>query len=127
MPESLDTANKHPDEFTEDMIGGTSTKEGNAPRPYITAKFPHRDIPYTFHLGDAETYEGYTNRKLEKGKRYRIFVRAIVDTPRKVGVSGIFLSLIHTGPQKKKGKSGQKFAMFMYFVSPNLSVTLGFV
>jgi receptor-type tyrosine-protein phosphatase F len=76
--------NKHPDEFTEDMIVGKNSKEGNVLKPYITAKFPHRDIPYTFHLGDGGTYEGYINKKLEKGKRYRIFVRAIVDTPRKV-------------------------------------------
>ena len=84
VPESLEYANKNPDEFTEDMISGTSAKDTGPMSPYISAKFPHRDIPYTFHLGDEGTYEGYVNRKLEKGKRYRIFVRAIVDTPRKV-------------------------------------------
>ncbi|XP_058805805.1 tyrosine-protein phosphatase Lar isoform X2 [Phymastichus coffea] len=99
VPESPDTINRQPDEFTEDQIAHSHPhshhqqqpqqigKPGQAPvsdnRPYITAKFPHRDIPYTFHLGDGGTYEGYVNRKLDKTKKYRIFVRAIVDTPRK--------------------------------------------
>ncbi|XP_071869814.1 tyrosine-protein phosphatase Lar isoform X6 [Bombus fervidus] len=82
VPEDPSTANKQPDELTEDMIAGKGAKEReNA--PYIAAKFPHRDIPYTFHLGSGDIYEGYENRKLEKSKRYRIFVRAVVDTPRK--------------------------------------------
>ncbi|XP_033187091.1 tyrosine-protein phosphatase Lar isoform X11 [Bombus vosnesenskii] len=82
VPEDPSTADKQPDELTEDMIAGKGAKEReNA--PYIAAKFPHRDIPYTFHLGSGDIYEGYENRKLEKSKRYRIFVRAVVDTPRK--------------------------------------------
>lgn len=85
VPEDPSTADKQPDELTEDMIAGKGAKEReNA--PYIAAKFPHRDIPYTFHLGSGDIYEGYENRKLEKSKRYRIFVRAVVDTPRKVGM-----------------------------------------
>ncbi|XP_076625269.1 tyrosine-protein phosphatase Lar isoform X7 [Colletes latitarsis] len=83
VPEDKSTMDKQPDELTEDMITGKGTKEERANAPYIAAKFPHRDIPYTFHLGSGEIYEGYENRKLEKNKRYRIFVRAVVDTPRK--------------------------------------------
>ncbi|XP_032454535.1 tyrosine-protein phosphatase Lar isoform X4 [Nasonia vitripennis] len=83
VPESTETMNKNPDEFTEDLIVGKNAKDDDENKPYITAKFPHRDIPYTFHLGDGGSYEGYINRKLEKDKKYRIFVRAIVDTPRK--------------------------------------------
>ncbi|XP_076757588.1 tyrosine-protein phosphatase Lar isoform X5 [Xylocopa sonorina] len=82
VPEDESTADKQPDELTEDMIAGKGAKQDlNA--PYIAAKFPLRDIPYTFHLGSGDIYEGYENRKLEKNKRYRIFVRAVVDTPRK--------------------------------------------
>ncbi|XP_017884551.1 tyrosine-protein phosphatase Lar isoform X7 [Ceratina calcarata] len=82
VPEDESSADKQPDELTEDMITGKGAKDrDNA--PYIAAKFPQRDIPYTFHLGSGDIYEGYENRKLEKGKRYRIFVRAVVDTPRK--------------------------------------------
>ncbi|XP_023318195.1 tyrosine-protein phosphatase Lar isoform X3 [Trichogramma pretiosum] len=83
VPESLETANKQPDEFTQDQLVGKNSKDNNPNKPYVTAKFPHRDIPYTFHLGDDGTYEGFLNAKLDKMKRYRIFVRAIVDTPRK--------------------------------------------
>ncbi|XP_012226663.1 tyrosine-protein phosphatase Lar isoform X5 [Linepithema humile] len=82
VPEDKSTADKQPDELTEDMITGKGKQEReNA--PYIAAKFPHRDIPYTFHLGSGDIYEGYENRKLVKNRRYRIFVRAVVDTPRK--------------------------------------------
>lgn len=84
VPETTENRDKQPDEFTEDQIIGLNMKDGAIQLPYITAKFPHRDIPYTFHLGDGGTYEGYVNKKLEKHKRYKIFVRAIVDTPRKV-------------------------------------------
>jgi len=52
--------------------------------PYIAAKFLRRSIPYTFHLGNGEKHEGYENRRLDPEKKYRIFVRAIVDTPQKV-------------------------------------------
>ncbi|XP_023289127.1 tyrosine-protein phosphatase Lar isoform X2 [Orussus abietinus] len=83
VPEDESTADKQPDEFTEEMITGKSAKQEWENAPYIAAKFPHRDIPYTFHLGSGEFFEGYENRKLERSKRYRIFVRAIVDTPRK--------------------------------------------
>ncbi|XP_029041866.1 tyrosine-protein phosphatase Lar isoform X4 [Osmia bicornis bicornis] len=83
VPEDKSTADKQPDELTEDMIAGKGTKQERDNAPYIAAKFPHRDIPYTFHLGSGDIYEGYENRKLEKNKRYRIFVRAVVDTPRK--------------------------------------------
>ncbi|XP_076680114.1 tyrosine-protein phosphatase Lar isoform X4 [Andrena cerasifolii] len=83
VPEDKPTADKHPDELTEDMITGKGAKQERENAPYIAAKFPHRNIPYTFHLGSGDIYEGYENRKLEKNKRYRIFVRAVVDTPRK--------------------------------------------
>ncbi|XP_011267772.1 tyrosine-protein phosphatase Lar isoform X5 [Camponotus floridanus] len=83
VPEDKSTADKQPDELTEDMITGKSAKQERENAPYIAAKFPHRDIPYTFHLGSGDIYEGYENRKLAKNKRYRIFVRAVVDTPRK--------------------------------------------
>ncbi|XP_043504846.1 tyrosine-protein phosphatase Lar isoform X12 [Polistes fuscatus] len=83
VPEDKSTADKQPDELTEDMITGKGTKQERENAPYIAAKFPHRDIPYTFHLGSGDLYEGYENRKLERNKRYRIFVRAVVDTPRK--------------------------------------------
>ncbi|XP_076229924.1 tyrosine-protein phosphatase Lar isoform X6 [Nomia melanderi] len=83
VPEDKSTADKQPDELTEDMITDKGAKEERENAPYIAAKFPHRDIPYTFLLGSGDVYKGYENRKLEKTKRYRIFVRAVVDTPRK--------------------------------------------
>ncbi|XP_076293559.1 tyrosine-protein phosphatase Lar isoform X3 [Lasioglossum baleicum] len=83
VPEDKATDNKQPDELTEDMITGKGAKQEKENAPYIAAKFPNRDIPYTFHLGRGDIHNGYENRKLEKNKRYRIFVRAVVDTPRK--------------------------------------------
>lgn len=59
--------------------------------PYIAAKFPHRTIPWTFYLGNGETYDGFLNRKLDQNVKYRIFVRAFVDTPQKVN-DGYFIS-----------------------------------
>lgn len=84
VPESFETENKQPDEIHDSLIMEKNSKDVDADKPYITAKFKHRDIPYTFLLGDGGTYDVYENKKLEKDKRYRIFVRAIVDTPRKV-------------------------------------------
>lgn len=55
-------------------------------RPYICAKFYQRDIPYTFALGDGREYDGFVNRPLEKERQYRIFVRAVVDTPERVSL-----------------------------------------
>ncbi|KAK9700492.1 EPTP domain [Popillia japonica] len=73
--------NKHPDQFlTEDLI---NSKGQNPNAPYIAAKFLQRSIPYTFHLGANDEQEGFKNKKLEKDKKYRIFVRAVVDTPQK--------------------------------------------
>jgi netrin-G3 ligand len=66
------------------LIANSGTKQDRENVPYIAAKFPQRNIPYTFHLGSGETNEGFTNRKLERGKKYRIFVRAVGDTPQKV-------------------------------------------
>lgn len=84
VPEDKSTINKNPDQFlTEEMIANKGQKGDNSNAPYITAKFPQRNIPYTFHLGTGESYDGFVNRKLERGKRYRIFVRAVVDTPQK--------------------------------------------
>jgi hypothetical protein len=53
--------------------------------PYIAAKFLPRAIPrQQFELGDGANYNGYDNKHLEKKGRYRIFLRAVVDTPQKV-------------------------------------------
>lgn len=74
---------KNPDQFlTDDLIkNNMRTDDENA--PYIAAKFLQRNILYTFHLGNDELYEGFLNRKLNLNKRYRVFVRAVVDTPQK--------------------------------------------
>ena len=69
------------------LIANKGNKQERDNAPYIAAKFPQRNIPYTFHLGNGEQHEGFVNRKLERGKKYRIFVRAVVDTPQKVSVN----------------------------------------
>lgn len=84
VPEDKLNAQKNPDQFlTEELIANKGNKQERENAPYIAAKFPQRNIPYTFHIGTGEVIEGFTNRKLERGKKYRIFVRAVVDTPQK--------------------------------------------
>lgn len=83
VPEDKSNLHKHPDQFlTEDMLPlSHRTERPNA--PYIADMFMRSMIPYTYHLGSGETHNNFTNRKLDKDKRYRIFVRAVVDTPQK--------------------------------------------
>ncbi|XP_046401143.1 tyrosine-protein phosphatase Lar isoform X4 [Ischnura elegans] len=92
VPDDESTMDKNPDQFlTSELVANSKARterQGNVDQllemaPYIAAKFPQRNIPYTFHLGNSETYEGFTNWRLEAGRRYRIFVRAVVDTPQK--------------------------------------------
>lgn len=52
--------------------------------PYIAARFAPRAIPRNFQLGDSGVYNGFDNKPLEKSIKYKIFLRAIVDTPQKV-------------------------------------------
>ncbi|XP_051170943.1 tyrosine-protein phosphatase Lar isoform X3 [Leptopilina boulardi] len=82
VPENSTYSNIEPDALTEDMISGKNAKDKENP-PYIAAKFPQRSTPYTFYLGNGDLYDGYTNKILDKNKRYRVFVRAVVDTPRR--------------------------------------------
>ncbi|CAL4067269.1 unnamed protein product, partial [Meganyctiphanes norvegica] len=100
VPEDSLTENKNPDQFlTDDLISNkvSSSKDALAEGPYIAAKFLHRNIPYSFSLGDGQIYEGFKNRPLQKlkneevdvtgeqaprmYKRYKIFIRSVVDTP----------------------------------------------
>lgn len=83
VPEDPATIHKVPDQFLTDELLGTRAQKDNPYAPYIAAKFPQRNIPYTFHLGTGEDYDGFKNKNLERGKKYRIFVRAVVDTPQK--------------------------------------------
>lgn len=79
VPEDESNLHKHPDQFITEVILLSRDDMLNA--PYIEAKFLQRNIPYTFQLGSDDTYQNFTNRKLERGKRYRLFVRAVVDQP----------------------------------------------
>ncbi|VVC24818.1 Hypothetical protein CINCED_3A017850 [Cinara cedri] len=84
VPENPSTAQMHPDEFLNQNLVKISQQEFlDEGEPYIGAKFPHRTIPWTFYLGNGETYDGFLNRKLEHNVKYRVFVRAFVDTPQK--------------------------------------------
>lgn len=82
VPEDKVNTNMNPDQFlTEELLHNRHKDNPNA--PYIAARFAQRNIPYTYHLGSNETNHNFTNKKLERMKRYRIFVRAVVDTPQK--------------------------------------------
>ncbi|KAF4525355.1 hypothetical protein B566_EDAN007837 [Ephemera danica] len=84
VPEDKSTAHKYPDAFLiDEMLASKGQKQERENAPYIAAKFPQRNIPYTYPLGSGQTQDGFTNRRLQKGKKYRIFVRAVVDTPQK--------------------------------------------
>ncbi|GLV33232.1 Leukocyte-antigen-related-like, partial [Carabus blaptoides fortunei] len=84
VPEDKSTVHKNPDQFlTEEMVANKGAKAENLNAPYISAKFPSNNIPYVFHLGTDKVYDGFLNRKLERTKKYRVFVRAVVDTSQK--------------------------------------------
>lgn len=95
IPYANSTRTKHPDYYdSSDLIANSkapvSTSLENKDvkgepeaKPYITAKFLQRNLPYTFPLGDGKTHEGFLNRPLEKSVIYKIFVRAYVDVPQK--------------------------------------------
>ncbi|XP_037790412.1 tyrosine-protein phosphatase Lar-like [Penaeus monodon] len=79
---SLHHASSTPELHNHGLIANKAgSKEALAEGPYIAAKFLHRNIPYSFSLGNGQIYEGFKNRPLQNNKRYKIFVRAIVDTP----------------------------------------------
>lgn len=90
VPENLETKQMtSPDQFlTNDLLNWT--KEGLEGKPYIAGRFPQRSIPYTYQLGTGETFNEFTNRKLERGSVYRIFVRAVVDTQKNLYTSSPF-------------------------------------
>ncbi|XP_041778522.1 tyrosine-protein phosphatase Lar isoform X3 [Anopheles merus] len=83
VPEDKANLHKIPDQFLTEELLPSRPKLDRLNAPYIAAMFLQRNIPYTFHLGSGETNHNFTNKKLERGKRYRIFVRAVVDTPQK--------------------------------------------
>jgi len=118
VPENPDTALMNPDEFLNQKVSITNIFVTNLlssklmylcfkfqlveisqqellaeGEPYIAAKFPHRTIPWTFYLGNGETYDGFHNRKLDHNVKYRIFVRAFVDTPQKVNNNNLKVNI----------------------------------
>ena len=76
IPYANSTRTKHPDYYdSADLIANSKapmdttasalkdkTEEPES-KPYITAKFLQRSLPYTFPLGDGRTHEGFTNRQ----------------------------------------------------------------
>lgn len=94
IPYANSTKIKHPDYYdssdltTNSQFRSSPSKDSKAEeeyesKPYITAKFLGRSIPYTFPLGDGGMYEGFRNRPLHQRVYYKIFVRAYVDVPQK--------------------------------------------
>ena len=76
--------NKEPDLYTIEELSPSREVSVDKVGPYIAAKWMRRSIPNKFSLGDGQKYNTFLNRKLQKGVEYRIFVRAVVDTPQKV-------------------------------------------
>ncbi|XP_045516284.1 tyrosine-protein phosphatase Lar isoform X3 [Pieris brassicae] len=83
VPDDKAHNHKNPDQFLTDNLIKNNARTDDENAPYIAAKFIQRTILYTFHLGNDEMYEGFLNRKLNQKKKYRVFVRAVVDTPQK--------------------------------------------
>ncbi|XP_047993091.1 tyrosine-protein phosphatase Lar isoform X5 [Leguminivora glycinivorella] len=83
VPDDKAHNHKNPDQFLTDELIKNNARTDDENAPYIAAKFLQRNILYTFHLGNDENYEGFLNRKLNPTKKYRVFVRAVVDTPQK--------------------------------------------
>lgn len=55
--------------FFQLIANKAGNKEALAEGPYIAAKFLHRNIPYSFSLGNGQIYEGFKNRPLQSKKR----------------------------------------------------------
>ncbi|XP_071033354.1 tyrosine-protein phosphatase Lar isoform X4 [Parasteatoda tepidariorum] len=73
-------ASKEPDDFSIEELTATRPDETG---PYVAAKFLRRSMPEKFNLGDGKMHLGFVNRHLLHGVKYRVFVRAVVDTPHK--------------------------------------------
>lgn len=69
--------------FTDENINDEE-ETGFQLSPYIAARFAPRAIPRNFQLGDGARSNDFDNKPLEKTIPYRVFLRAIVDTPQKV-------------------------------------------
>ncbi|UYV73144.1 PTPRD [Cordylochernes scorpioides] len=78
VPEEIFT--KDPDHYQLEELTETPLEQVG---PYIAAKFQRRAMPDSFPLGDGNPYMGFVNRRLLPDQKYRIFVRAVVDTPQK--------------------------------------------
>ncbi|XP_054706437.1 tyrosine-protein phosphatase Lar-like isoform X2 [Uloborus diversus] len=78
VPEQF--ADKEPDDFSIEELTATKPDQTG---PFIAAKFLRRTMPESFSLGDGKMYMGFVNRHLLHGVRYKVFVRANVDTPHK--------------------------------------------
>ncbi|GIX90945.1 hypothetical protein CDAR_177492 [Caerostris darwini] len=73
-------ATKEPDDFTIEELTATKADQTG---PFVAAKFLRRTMPENFSLGDGKMYMGFVNRHLLHGIKYKVFVRAVVDTPHK--------------------------------------------
>lgn len=71
---------KDPDHYTIDELTETPLDQSG---PYIAAKFLRHDMQKEFILGDGKEYMKFVNRRLTSREEYKIFVRAVVDTPQK--------------------------------------------
>lgn len=83
MPDQLMTSDLMPQVSAANPKAGVVKPADQHLQPYVAAKFLRRNVPYTFVLGDGSVYESMINKKLNKTVRYRVFLRAVVDTPHK--------------------------------------------
>lgn len=73
-----DYAARDPGEYLTGELGAVPTDKIG---PYIAAKFLYGYMPEKFALGDGEKYGGFLNRRLHHDEKYRVFTRAVVDSP----------------------------------------------
>ena len=88
VPENDSVRHKLPDQYLmselePNMKAGVAKPSEERLHTYTAAKFLRRNVPYTFLLGDGKEYEKMINQRLHKTMRYRVFLRAVVDTPHK--------------------------------------------
>lgn len=73
-----DYAARDPGEYLTGELGAVPTDKIG---PYIAAKFLYGNMPERFPLGDGEKYGSFMNRRLHHDEKYRVFTRAVVDSP----------------------------------------------
>ena len=77
----------------QDWTDAVSDWDDFGPDVYISAQIPAADVKteMIFALGDGEDKGGYINKELSRGKKYKIYSRALTKKSSKVNMGRSFI------------------------------------